>query len=363
MSFNPKRLLLARRRRGLTQTALGRLVSVTQRTINAYEGGHRTPTDEFIASLAAELKFGELFFHRTDPVKLDPKAASFRSLSSLTATSRDRALGGAVLAMELADWIGSKFTLPDPNIPSIGEEQPEAAAEALRQIWGLGEKPVPNIVHLLEYHGVRVFSLAEDALALDAISMWKDEVPYVFLNTRKSAERSRFDAAHELGHLIMHRHGAPNGRDAEADANRFASAFLMPEGSVRARARRSATLSALVEAKAYWKVSVAALVKRLYDLRYLSEWHYRMLCRQMGALGYFGLEPKETSRESSQVLEKVFTTLRREGKRKSDVANELGWDRGELDSLVFGLVMTTVRGGANAPSIHSKETRPELRSI
>jgi IrrE N-terminal-like domain len=62
--------------------------------------------------------------------------------------------------------------------------------------------------------------------------------PFVFLNTLKSGEHSRFDAA-ELGHLVLHRHAAPNGQEAEQDANAFASALLMPSASVRAHAPRS----------------------------------------------------------------------------------------------------------------------------
>ena len=66
----------------------------------------------------------------------------------------------------------------------------------------------------------------------------------MFLNTFKSAERSRFDAAHELAHLILHKHGAPNGQEAEKQADTFAGSFLMPRASVLASAPRSPTISA-----------------------------------------------------------------------------------------------------------------------
>ena len=88
-----------------------------------------------------------------------------------------------------------------------------------------------------------------DALEVDAFSMWRQETPFVFLNTQKSAERTRFDAAHELGHLVLHRHGSPQGQDAEREANAFASAFLMPRASVLANAPRMATLDHLIPAE------------------------------------------------------------------------------------------------------------------
>src|SRR3546814_6566541 len=53
----------------------------------------------------------------------------------------------------------------------------------------------------------------EDTKNVDAFSCWRNGQPFVFLNTFKSAERSRFDAAHELAHLVLHRHGGPQGRE------------------------------------------------------------------------------------------------------------------------------------------------------
>ena len=75
---------------------------------------------------------------------------------------------------------------------------------AVRARWDMGFRPIRNMVHLLEAHGVRVFSLAEDAKQVDAYSFWTpSKKPFVFLSMSKSAERSRMDAAHELGHLVI----------------------------------------------------------------------------------------------------------------------------------------------------------------
>ncbi len=88
----------------------------------------------------------------------------------------------------------------------------------------------------------------------------------MFLNLQKTAEHGRFDAAHELGHLVLHRHGSPGGREAEREAHAFASAFLMPEASVIARAPRFATIDQLEKLKRIWGVSVAALNHRLHTI-------------------------------------------------------------------------------------------------
>src|SRR5205085_7960830 len=133
------------------------------------------------------------------------------------------------------------------------------------------ELPISNMIKLLESKGVRVFSLAENTKNVDAFSCWRNDIPYVFLNTFKSAERSRLDAAHELGHLVLHKHGGPRqGRDAEAEANTFASSFLMPKADVRSRIPFVRTLDDIVSAKKRWGVSTGALAYWLYKLGILS---------------------------------------------------------------------------------------------
>ena len=42
---------------------------------------------------------------------------------------------------------------------------------------------------------------------MDAFSFMFDGVPYVAVDTSKTAERVRFDIAHEIGHLMMHEMG------------------------------------------------------------------------------------------------------------------------------------------------------------
>lgn len=107
------------------------------------------------------------------------------------------------------------------------DNNPAAAARTIRQYWAIGERPIGNMVKLLETKGVRVFSLAENTRNVDAFSCWRNDEPYIFLNTFKSTERSRFDAAHELGHLVLHKHGgARQGRSAEHEAHLFCGLIL-----------------------------------------------------------------------------------------------------------------------------------------
>jgi Zn-dependent peptidase ImmA (M78 family) len=110
-------------------------------------------------------------------------------------------------------------------------------------------KPIGNLIGLLETHGVRVFSLSENTAAVDAFSFWRDQKPYISLNNFKTAERSIFDAAHELGHLVMHRHGGPRpSRSAAREANRIRGCVSMPENDVTARIPRFITVDIIIPA-------------------------------------------------------------------------------------------------------------------
>ena len=287
---------------------------------------------------------------------------SFRALSRLTARLREQTLAAGTLAIELAKWIDERFTLQEPSIPEYPGVEPEEAAMAVRTEWGLGERPVKNMIHRLESHGIRVFSLAEDTVAMDAFSCWLGDTPFMFLNTMKSAERSRMDAAHELGHLVLHRHhhGA-GGRDAEREADQFGSSFLMPRGSVLANAPRHGRLQRIIEAKRYWAVSTANLTYRMHKVGMLTDWEYRTLFGEIGRRGYRSREPNAIRGETSQVLAKVFGSLRDDGITLSHVAKELRIYPDELNRSVFGLVLTLLVGEYRPDS--GPHPEPELRVV
>lgn len=355
--FNTTRLEIARRRRGLTKTKLAETVGISTRMLTDYEHGAQ-PSETTVSKLAAALRFPVSFFYMPDIEPPEVAAVSFRALSSMSARQRDQALGSAALAMELADWIDERFNLPAVNVPQIDGDNPEFAAEQVREAWGLGNDPAPNMVHLLEKHGVRVFSLSLDNKDVDAFSFWRDGIPYIFLNTRKSSERSRMDAAHELGHLVLHRDG-PQGRDDEHQAQLFGGAFLMTRASVVAKAPRGARVNQILQAKHYWNVAASNLAYRMHAVGMLTDWQYRSVFIELGKRGYRSEEPNGSRRETSQILDKVFRALRSEGVSQASVAAELAITADELGSVIFGLVLTPVAGDA----VPESASRGNLRLV
>lgn len=350
--FNPARLTVARKRNGLTMTALAADIGMSPRTVSAYEDGLQPPP-EVLDRISRTLGYPVAFFAGADLDIPLTNSVSFRALSKMSAIERDRALSQGALALELNKWIEQRFDLPPSQLIDLSQEtDPETAATSLRQQWGLGEGPVKNMIHLLESKGVRVYSLAVDSLNVDAYSYWHDETPMIFLNTRKSAERSRFDAAHELGHLVLHRHARKQDtRRAEDEANQFASTLLMPRAGTIARAPRFVTVQNLIARKKFWIVSVAALNHRLHQLGITNAWQYRHLSAEISKRGYRTNEPDEAPRESSLLLSKVLTALREDSLSQRDIAAHLNYPPIELEQLIFGLTMTSLEGGTKNGSL------------
>lgn len=356
-AFNPLRLTIARKRRRLSSKALADLIGSSPVTISRLENGNNEPEDQTLDAIAKALEFPRAFFTGGDCDELKTEAASFRSLTAMSARERDAALSAGALAYLFSDWVAQRFNLPEPALPDTSfEADPEAAAHMIRQQWGLGQQPVSDMVKLLESKGVRVFSLSENTKNVDAFSCWRDSTPYVFLNTFKSTEHSRFDAAHELGHLLLHKHGGPHqGRETETEANRFASCFLMPTEDVASRVRGVTALDELVKAKKRWGVSVAALAYRLNKMSRLTEWQYRGFCIEMNRRGYRTQEPDTLPPERSLVWQKVLSTLWNERVTKEHIAAELYLPAAELENLLFGLT--------GAPDPVSRKAKPILRLV
>ncbi len=307
--FSPSRLKVARQRLALTLSRLAETSGVSPRSLTNYETGAIAPSEESLAKLAIALAVPVTFFALDDVDVVPVQAASFRKLSKTTAMRRDAVLAAASLTVEFFEVIASHFKLPAPEIPTFDKLPPEAAANLVRRRWNLGDRPISNMIHLLESKGVRIASLRHDYNDIDAFCFYRDGCPYIFLNTSRSGERQRFDAAHELGHLVLHGEiemDPSTSKNRESQANAFAAAFLMPTSSVLAQSMRDASIDRILAARSYWRVSAMALTHRLYELHLLNNWQYRTTCVTLSDQGYRSSEPGGIVPETSQLLRKVM---------------------------------------------------------
>jgi len=372
--FNHNRLRLARERRGLTKEALAKLCNVTRRAVTEWESGR---VDSPPVSLIADtLGFPESFFFDDDLEEVQVAAVSFRALSSMTSRQVGRVLSHASMLRAFSSWIDSRYATPKVGVPSFDEliasvryvePCPVDAALSLRRMWNLGARPIADMLALLESQGIRVLGLPSEDREIDAFSFWHDNRPFVFLNTSKSAERLRFDLAHELGHLCMHRDVRTNrNRRYELDANTFASTFLMPTDGLIPQLVGTPSLPDVMELKLYWKVSATAMVRRLHQLHRISDWQYRTWMIDLSKRGFRSSEPNGIPREQSALLRQVLALAREDGWRAERITKELGIPRRDFDEALLGLTVTAIGEGIVAVSGDVTPARagpPRLRAI
>lgn len=329
----------------MSKKSLAAALNVSPRAATGWEKGEYPPEPDHLSSLAVVLGFPKAFFLLDDPAGTTSDAVSFRSLSKKSAAQRDAVLAMCDLAIDLIRWIEERFGLPEWEQLEFYGEAPAIAANLVRQRWGLGIKPVKNMLHLLEAKGVRVLSLSENCREIDACSFWSDHTPVILLNTTVSSERMRFDLAHELAHLVLHQPHENVGPEAEKEANKFASEFLMPQGSIVAHRPKAPTIRSLLKHKKYWNVSAAALAYRLHAEGYISDWNFKSLNIEMGRRGYRTTEPESSLRETSHVLELVLKRLRDLGIGTTFIANQLGMPTEEIEQMLNGLAKVALSGG------------------
>jgi Zn-dependent peptidase ImmA (M78 family)/DNA-binding XRE family transcriptional regulator len=341
--FNPDSLKVAREYRGLQKNELAKVIALTPSAITQFESGQSRPNAQTIARIGMVLNFPPSFFAQSEHLQVvATDQCHFRSLLSSTQIDRRRMVGASSLIRRVVEFADSHVNLPMEQVSKnvvpkpMSAEEIEEAAERLRHQWGLKFGPIPHVVHLLESKGVLIFRLLDDCKRVDAFSLWHQNRPFVFLNTEKgSGSRSRLDAAHELGHLVMHDEYMPGDRRQEAQAFRFAGAFLLPRETFLRECPRRLVWTKFLELKERWKVSLAALVRRAKELGVLSEDTYRRANVQLNQKGWKFQEPGEPPVEYPTVLPQAMELLSRKGWTLSAVARQLSMSEIDLRALIY----------------------------
>ncbi|MBT1171220.1 XRE family transcriptional regulator [Bifidobacterium sp. SO4] len=350
--LDPERIRCARETAGLSKVQLADLLQVTSRTITNYEEDG-APSSQ-VTALSNALDVMPSFFTVLpgSPIieDLSEEQVWFRSLRKSTARQRRSAVGHGRNALLFFHWIDRHFRLPGRALPTDDGTawSPREAAEALRGDWGYGENPLPDMTGLAEAHGVRLFSLPSVGKEVDAFSFVFDAIPYVAVDTSKTAERVRFDIAHELGHLLLHAGSLSEGavnRDVESEAHDFAANLLMPERRVKAVIPSHAGIADIIKGKRYFKVSAMAMARRAHQLGRLSDWEYRQTCSALTARGYRSAEPDGIAAERSKVFPFVVQTNHGKGISSRTISEETGLTVRELHDLSFGNILAVSNGG------------------
>ncbi|MEA3641881.1 MAG: XRE family transcriptional regulator [Lamprobacter sp.] len=329
--FQPIQLTQARLARGLTRVALATAVKRSAPSVSKWESGQQTPDPKALEALAQCLRVPRDYF-LNPPFEAGERPRFFRSMANATKRSRERIQQHLLWLQRLSHDLQIWVDLPPPTVPDLGvsdfqrlqESDIENAAAQVRADWGLWRAPIPDLLMVMENAGIIVARCAFSSQSIDGVSHWSlaDDRPYVLLSSdKRNAVRSRFDAAHELGHLVLHRHvdqSALTHRDEfkelENQAHRFASAFLMPaEGFVNELPEVS--LEAFRTLKPRWGVSIGAMIYRCKDLELITEEHAGRLFKYISARGWVRAEPEDErlALEQPRLIERSIRLLLTQG--------------------------------------------------
>jgi Zn-dependent peptidase ImmA (M78 family)/DNA-binding XRE family transcriptional regulator len=321
----PARLKEAREAKGFSMTDLADAVGVSPQAISQYESDVKQPEWNTLNRICTELGQPMSYFTTARPDGGEITAtAFFRSFKSRTNATRKMLKRWSVWAAQTVNYISSVVNLPllevpeSPSKSSYTDEEIEALAIACRRFWGLADGPITNMVALLESKGFVVVRSEFGVINADAFSCVQDGRPYIFLSSDKGCSvRSRFDAGHELGHIILHRHMTQDQIEdpvtldrIEHEANRFASAFLLPAKTFVSEIF-SSNLKQFIDLKRRWKVAIAAMIYRCKDLGVFDEQQYVNLRKQISFHKWLKHEPLDDviPVEQPNLISKAITLI------------------------------------------------------
>lgn len=341
IDFDGNRLSMARRLRRMQRTTLAAKTGVTTAAITQYERGGR-PTNTVAAELALALGLPIEFFRQGRPLTAVPAgAAHFRSLRATSAISRNQALAFSEIALAVIETVEQYVDLPqvadiiEPVDENPSPELISRIADNTRTRLSVGSGPVPHMVRLLEAHGIITLRLPPEIdPRVDAFSTEAGHRPLVFLSPLKNDRaRSRFDAAHELGHLVMHQDVEPGSKIIETHAHQFAAEFLAPTRELELDLPRKVDWDALSQAKMKWGISLAALVYRCHAIGLWGEHSYRRANQHLRSQGY--PEPGALGPpESPYLLGAAVELLNQAGTSTEELARASRFTTDQIDEVV-----------------------------
>jgi len=294
-AFEPARLTMARQSAGWTKRELAEAINRTPAAVTQYESGSSRPSAAVLVACAAGLEVPVGYFAAGRPrLPLDVGDAHFRSLRSARAADRLKALTFVETVWELTEQLSRYVRFPLVDLPDVSAAAgPADAARALRSTWGVAPGPIPHVVRLLESKGLVVAFLSFSGSGkVDAFSTAAGSRPIVVLTAEKgSALRTRFTAAHEVAHLLLHIEVRPGDIAHEREADAFAAEFLMPAADIASELPTRVNLPALLQLQQRWGVSVSALLYRCRELGTLSEASYKRAMMRVSSLGWRTNEP------------------------------------------------------------------------
>jgi Zn-dependent peptidase ImmA (M78 family) len=297
------RLISARKMAGLSledlsekmKTVVGEK-AVSRQAIHQFEQGKSKPEADTLLALAKTLGVDLNYFYRESAISLDK--IEYRKKTRLTKTEeisvQEKAKDVLERYFELEDLMNASLIFKNPLEASqchiSNKNDIEIVAEALREKWDLGTRPIQNVLELLENEGIKVVEISTSD-GFQGFYADANNHTVVVLNQNDDNVRKRFTALHELGHTIL---TFEEGFDVEKGCHSFAGAMLLPKKQVIqafSEKRKKISLAELIQLKINYGISIQAILARLKNLEIINDPIYKGFIIWMTKVGYRKEEP------------------------------------------------------------------------
>lgn len=340
--INAEALRLARESRGRAQADVSQHTGISQSLLSKLESGVVVTLDSNrLAALSEVLQYPPSFFVEPRQIREvgSPclyhrmrKTLPKKMLTQLDARMFVRHVNVTHLLNGLDIEGDRMFHALDPDEYGSAVE----VARRLRSAWRIPEAPIRNLTRLIESAGGIVLTEDFGTRKLFGMSCWTTHGhPLFFLNSAIPTEDLRWTMAHELGHLTMH--GTPSDGDQEEQADAFAGELLAPQSIFGPQARRL-TFQRLPQLKAYWRISMKAVIKRAEAIGAIDRASAVRLYKQHSARGYTRAEPYALDAEPPTIVrEAIRVHLQEHDYTPTELAEAVRLTPGEFQRDFMGV--------------------------
>ena len=341
--LKPDTIKLARNYYGYNQKDFAKRIGVSQALISQIEKGIKPLTNDIVEKLKED--FGENFFSQRVSAPL--LKVYYRASASVAKKYTDLFEARLQIISNNIEELLEYVDIPENKIPQFDLEDfrndAESLANEIRHYFALGNKPIDDLVRLLEKNGVVIYFFDYDFISnqnrnFDGVSFYVKGVPVVLINSKIQNARKVFTLAHELGHLIMHNSATTfitPDRDIEKEANTFASEFLAPKAFLRGEFSRL-TLEKLFDLKAYWKISLGALLYKAKQTTLSADQYKRWI---MKLASQRKIEENDFEISSPILLKRMIETCIADIGLEEDFFEEFGLSRQIFENVYSTIVV------------------------
>ena len=297
--------------------AMGNILS--KMTISKYEKGQIAPNSTVLIALSNALEQPVDYFFR--PIAIQVESIKFRKKKSRLTSKQENSI-----KENISDLVERYITIEEICNKTVPFESPfkkkisspkqvKEAAIYLRNLWNIGFDGIVNVIDLLEEHGIKVVEI-EAADSFDGLSsMVNEEYPVIVLNKNFQAERKRFTALHELGHILFSFRASVQEKEEESLCNLFANEMLILEQEFKRLVgdfRHDISYQELRSIQLQYGISCDALMYKAKDNGVISDQRYRTYYYQ-----------KSRSKEFKKLVERSLYPDERSNRFNSLVYNAL----------------------------------------